>query len=88
MTQKSTSSNPLRMVYNWTLSLAEKSWQVYGWDYFPLPKQFLPNSAGCFAHPPLLGKMKAFKFLVCSIASVWWGRRFLGAFAGRIMGYS
>ena len=86
MSKKSTSSNPLRKVYNWTLSLAEK--KLAGlWlgllsfaeaSFFPIPPDVL-------LIPLCLGKMKkAFKFaFICSIASVFGGLAgyALGAFA-------
>jgi len=81
MTQKS--KNPLRRIYDWTLSLAEK--KLAGlWlgllsfseaSFFPIPPDVL-------LIPLCLGRLrKAFRFaLICSVASV------LGGFAGYAMG--
>jgi membrane protein YqaA with SNARE-associated domain len=83
MNQGNTSSNPLRKVYNWTLSLAEK--KLAGlWlgllsfaeaSFFPIPPDVL-------LIPLCLGKMKkAFKFaFICSLGSV------LGGLAGYAVG--
>jgi len=81
MTQKS--KNPLRRIYDWTLSLAEK--KLAGlWlgllsfaeaSFFPIPPDVL-------LIPLCLGRLrKAFRFaLICSVASV------LGGLAGYAMG--
>ena len=83
MNQNTSSANPLRKIYNWTLSLAEK--KLAGlWlgllsfaeaSFFPIPPDVL-------LIPLCLGKMKkAFKFaFICSIASV------LGGVAGYALG--
>jgi membrane protein YqaA with SNARE-associated domain len=83
MNQNSNSANPLRKIYNWTLSLAEK--KLAGlWlgllsfaeaSFFPIPPDVL-------LIPLCLGKMKkAFKFaFICSLASV------LGGLAGYALG--
>ena len=83
MKTKSASGNPLRQIYNWTLSLAER--KLAGlWlgllsfaeaSFFPIPPDVL-------LIPLCLGKMKkAFKFaFICSIASV------LGGVAGYAIG--
>jgi membrane protein YqaA with SNARE-associated domain len=83
MKPKPTPNNPLRRVYNWTLSLAEKKMSGL-WlgllsfaeaSFFPIPPDVL-------LIPLCLGKMKkAFQFaLICSIASV------LGGLAGYAIG--
>ena len=75
--------NPIRKIYNWTLSLAEKKFSGL-WlgllsfaeaSFFPIPPDVL-------LIPLCLGKMKkAFKFaFICSIASV------LGGIAGYVIG--
>ena len=75
--------NPIRKIYNWTLSLAERKFSGL-WlgllsfaeaSFFPIPPDVL-------LIPLCLGKMKkAFKFaLICSIASV------LGGIAGYVIG--
>jgi membrane protein YqaA with SNARE-associated domain len=83
MNQNTSSANPLRKIYNWTLSLAEK--KLAGlWlgllsfaeaSFFPIPPDVL-------LIPLCLGKMKkAFKFaFICSLASV------LGGLAGYALG--
>ena len=83
MNQDSTTRNPLRKIYEWTLSLAER--RLSGlWlgllsfaeaSFFPIPPDVL-------LIPLCLGKMKkAFKFaFICSIASV------LGGVAGYAIG--
>ena len=83
MNQDSATRNPLRKIYEWTLSLAER--RLSGlWlgllsfaeaSFFPIPPDVL-------LIPLCLGKMKkAFKFaLICSIASV------LGGIAGYVIG--
>lgn len=83
MNQSTTSANPLRKVYNWTLSLAEK--KLAGlWlgllsfaeaSFFPIPPDVL-------LIPLCLGKMKkAFNFaFICSLGSV------LGGLAGYAVG--
>jgi membrane protein YqaA with SNARE-associated domain len=83
MNRGNTSRNPLRKVYNWTLSLAEK--KLAGlWlgllsfaeaSFFPIPPDVL-------LIPLCLGKMKkAFKFaFICSLGSV------LGGLAGYAVG--
>ena len=83
MKSKSVSGNPLRQIYNWTLSLAERKFSGL-WlgllsfaeaSFFPIPPDVL-------LIPLCLGKMKkAFKFaFICSIASV------LGGIAGYAIG--
>ena len=75
--------NPIRKIYNWTLSLAERKFSGL-WlgllsfaeaSFFPIPPDVL-------LIPLCLGKMKkAFKFaFICSIASV------LGGIAGYVIG--
>ena len=75
--------NPIRKIYNWTLSLAEKKFSGL-WlgllsfaeaSFFPIPPDVL-------LIPLCLGKMKkAFQFaFICSIASV------LGGIAGYVIG--
>ena len=83
MNQDSATRNPLRKIYEWTLSLAER--RLSGlWlgllsfaeaSFFPIPPDVL-------LIPLCLGKMKkAFKFaFICSIASV------LGGVAGYAIG--
>ena len=83
MNQDSTTRNPLRKIYEWTLSLAER--RLSGlWlgllsfaeaSFFPIPPDVL-------LIPLCLGKMKkAFRFaFICSIASV------LGGVAGYAIG--
>lgn len=83
MNQNFGSDNPLRKIYLWTLSLAEK--KLAGvWlgllsfaeaSFFPIPPDVL-------LIPLCLGKMKkAFKFaFICSVASV------LGGVAGYVLG--
>ena len=83
MKSKSATGNPLRQIYNWTLSLAERKFSGL-WlgllsfaeaSFFPIPPDVL-------LIPLCLGKMKkAFKFaFICSIASV------LGGIAGYAIG--
>ena len=83
MKSKSASGNPLRQIYNWTLSLAERKFSGL-WlgllsfaeaSFFPIPPDVLLN-------PPMFGEdEKAFKFaFICSIASV------LGGIAGYAIG--
>ena len=83
MNQDSASRNPLRKIYEWTLSLAERRLSSL-WlgllsfaeaSFFPIPPDVL-------LIPLCLGKMKkAFKFaFICSIASV------LGGVAGYAIG--
>ncbi len=83
MKQVSASTNPLRLIYKWTLSLAERKLSGL-WlallsfaeaSFFPIPPDVL-------LIPLCLGKMKkAFQFaLICSIASV------LGGLAGYAIG--
>ena len=83
MKSRSATTNPLRQIYNWTLSLAERKFSGL-WlgllsfveaSFFPIPPDVL-------LIPLCLGKMKkAFKFaFICSIASV------LGGIAGYAIG--
>ena len=83
MKSKSATGNPLRQIYNWTLSLAERKFSGL-WlgllsfaeaSFFPIPPDVL-------LIPLCLGKMKkAFRFaFICSIASV------LGGIAGYAIG--
>ena len=83
MKSASDTKNPIRKIYNWTLSLAERKFSGL-WlgllsfaeaSFFPIPPDVL-------LIPLCLGKMKkAFKFaLICSIASV------LGGIAGYVIG--
>ena len=83
MKSKSATGNPLRQIYTWTLSLAERKFSGL-WlgllsfaeaSFFPIPPDVL-------LIPLCLGKMKkAFKFaFICSIASV------LGGIAGYAIG--
>ena len=83
MKSASDTKNPIRKIYNWTLSLAERKFSGL-WlgllsfaeaSFFPIPPDVL-------LIPLCLGKMKkAFKFaFICSIASV------LGGIAGYVIG--
>ena len=83
MKSASDTKNPIRKIYNWTLSLAERKFSGL-WlgllsfaeaSFFPIPPDVL-------LIPLCLGKMKkAFKFaLICSITSV------LGGIAGYVIG--
>lgn len=83
MKSKSAVVNPLRQIYHWTLSLAERKFSGL-WlgllsfaeaSFFPIPPDVL-------LIPLCLGKMKkAFKFaLICSVASV------LGGIVGYAIG--
>ena len=83
MKSRFATTNPLRQIYNWTLSLAERKFSGL-WlgllsfaeaSFFPIPPDVL-------LIPLCLGKMKkAFKFaFICSIASV------LGGIAGYAIG--
>ena len=83
MKSASDTKNPIRKIYNWTLSLAERKFSGL-WlgllsfaeaSFFPIPPDVL-------LIPLCLGKMKkAFQFaFICSIASV------LGGIAGYVIG--
>ena len=83
MKSKSVSGNPLRQIYNWTLSLAERKFSGLWLGLLSFAEaSFFPIPPDALLIPLCLGKMKkAFKFaFICSIASV------LGGIAGYAIG--
>ena len=83
MNQQSSSTNPLRRIYYWTLSLAERKLAGLWLALLSFAEaSFCPIPPDVLLIPLCLGKMKkAFRFaLICSIASV------LGGLAGYAIG--